>query len=142
MTNAKKTSAVGAIFLSKKGTVLLNLRAPHKSYGLNWSLWGGMVEDGERPKDTLTREISEEMGFVPNITRIYPFDIFESNDKSFRYYTFVCVVEEEFIPILNSESSGYAWFNLGTWPKPLHSGLRKTFVNDLALAKLKLMLDQ
>lgn len=142
MTNAKKTSAVGAIILSKSGNVLLNLRAPHKTYSLNWSLWGGMVEDDESPKETLLRELSEEMGFIPDISRIYPFDIFESTDKNFRFYTFVCVVDKEFIPILNSESSGYGWFTLGVWPKPLHSGLKKTFVNDLSLAKLKLMIDQ
>lgn len=136
-------NGVGAIFLSiKTERVLLNLRAPYKTHSLSWSLWGGMMEEGETPKETLLRELSEEMGFVPKIEKFYPFDIFESKDKHFRYYTFVCVVEEEFIPDLNKEAVGYAWTKLGIWPKPLHSGARRTLTKQKSLEKLKMIMDE
>lgn len=140
-TNTK--IACGTIFLSSKtGRVLLNLRAPYKTHKLTWSLWGGMSEEGETPKDCLLREFSEEMGFVPDINKFYPFDIFESKDKHFRYYSFICVVDEEFIPELNEESVGYCWTQLGVWPKPMHEGARKSLCNQKSLEKLQIILSQ
>ena len=136
-------AGVGALFYSTvTKRILFNLRASHKSYAQCWSLWGGMMENNETPKETLLRELSEEMGFVPEIDRIYPFDIYESRDGHFRYYSFVCIVHDEFIPTLNSESDGYAWLNVGVWPKPMHTGAKKAFLDKNAFEKLNLILDQ
>lgn len=138
-----KREACGTIFLSRKtGRVLLNLRAPYKSYKLTWSLWGGMMEAGETPKQCLLREFNEEMGFVPDIDKIYPFDIYESADGRFKYYSFICVVDSEFNPELNNESVGYCWTKLGVWPKPMHSGAKETLCNKKSLDKLKTILSQ
>lgn len=122
--------------------MLLNLRAPYKTHNLTWSLWGGMMEGNETPKECLEREMAEEMGFVPDISKFYPFDVYQSRDKHFKYYSFVCIVEEEFIPIINKESVGYCWTNLGIWPKPMHQGARVTLCNNKSLEKLKLILSQ
>lgn len=136
-------TGVGALFLSSSTSrVLLNLRAPYKTHSLRWSLWGGMLEAGELPKDALFRELEEEMGLIPDIEKIYPFDIYESRDKHFRYYSFVCVVEDEFIPILNCEAVAYSWIKLGLWPKPTHAGLRQSFGKPKSLDKLHMILDQ
>lgn len=138
-----KKEAYGTIFLSKKtGRVLLNLRSQTKTYKLTWGLWGGMSEPGETPKQCLIREFKEEMGFVPDIDKIYPFDIYESNDKKFRYYSFICVVDDEFIPVLNDESDGYCWTKLGVWPKPMHEGAKITLCNKKSIEKLKTILSQ
>lgn len=107
-----------------------------------WALWGGMMEDGEQPKEALLRELTEEMGFEPDIEKIYPFDVYQSKDKHFKYYSFVCVVNEEFVPILNQESCGYCWINLGEWPKPMHQGAKISFCNTKAIDKIKLILNQ
>lgn len=134
---------VGTIFVSvKTRRVLLNLRAPHKTHSMCWSLWGGMVEDGEQPKEALLRELTEEMGFIPDIEKIYPFDVYQSKDKHFKYYSFVCVVEEEFVPELNNESCGYCWIDLGEWPKPMHQGAKNSFCNQKSIEKIKVILDQ
>jgi ADP-ribose pyrophosphatase YjhB (NUDIX family) len=134
---------VGAIFISvKTNRVLLNLRAPHKTHALEWSLWGGMIEDGEQPKEALLRELSEEMNFIPEIERIYPFDVYQSKDRHFRYISFVCVVEEEFIPELNSESCGYCWIDLGQWPTKMHQGAKISFCNQKAQQRIKMILSQ
>lgn len=134
---------VGTIFVSTKtNRVLLNLRAPHKTHSMCWALWGGMMEDGEQPKEALLRELTEEMGFEPDIERIYPFDVYQSKDGHFKYYSFICVVNEEFTPVLNSESCGYCWINLGEWPKPMHQGAKISFCNTKAIDKIKLILNQ
>ncbi len=119
--------AAGALFISSKtGQALFSLRAPYKTHKLTWSLWGGMVEGSEYPNETVKRECIEEMGFLPDIKSMYPFDVYESKDKAFRYYTFICIVDEEFIPQLNREAVGYAWVEVGLWPKPMHLGAQKT----------------
>ena len=139
-----KKTGVGAIFLcSDTERVLLNLRSPYKTHNLTWSLWGGMMEkEDNKPKDTLFRELSEEMGFVPETEKIYPFDIYESQDKHFRYYTFVCIIEKEFVPVLNKEAVGYAWTKLGIWPKPMHAGAKASLCKEKSLDKLRMILDQ
>lgn len=134
---------VGTLFISSKTKrILLNLRAPHKTHGMCWSLWGGMIENNEQPKNALLRELNEEMGFIPDIERIYPFDVYQSKDKCFAYYSFVCVVEDEFVPELNHESCGYAWVDFGLWPKPMHQGAKISFCNNKALERLKLIVSQ
>ena len=80
------------------------------------------------------------MGFVACISKIYPFDIYESKDKNFRYYSFVCVVDDEFVPVLNKESAGYAWISLGNWPTPLHYGAKQSFKSSKSLEKLELII--
>ena len=136
-------SGAGALFVSAKtGQALFCLRAPYKTHKLTWSLWGGMIEDGETPKEALFRELEEEMGFVPNIEKIYPFDIYESKNKDFRYYTFIWIVDEEFIPELNKEAVGYAWVKLGVWPKPMHIGARNTLCSRKAEALLDIIIGQ
>lgn len=141
MINAKH--GVGALFICPTtNRVLMNLRSPHKSHGLCWSLWGGMIENGESPSTALHREMSEELGKVPDIQKIYPFDIYESRDKSFRYYTFICIVDSEFIPVLNDEAVGYAWTEVGIWPRPLHYGARKSLTSKNALDKINLIVGQ
>ena len=136
-------TGVGTIFISTQTRrILLNLRAQHKTHSLCWALWGGMMEAGEKPKEALIRELTEEMGFEPDIERIYPFDVYQSKDKHFKYYSFVCVVNEEFVPILNNESSGYCWIDMGHWPKPMHQGAKISFCNNKAIDKLNLILAQ
>ena len=101
-----------------------------------------MIDGDETPKQALDRECTEEMGFVPDVTKTYPFDIYESRDKNFRYYTFVCIVEDEFIPVLNEESIGYLWIKRDEWPKPMHVGARNTFASQKGQALLDIIVSQ
>lgn len=136
--NKKRGS--GALFICPKtNRVLLNLRSSNKSHKLTWSIWGGMIENSESPMECLEREILEEIGFTPTIKKIQPFDIFQSKDKNFVYYSFICVVENEFIPILNKENIGYTWIELGFWPRPLHEGVRHSFCSQKSMEKLQLI---
>ena len=137
-----KTGVGTLIAATSTSRVLLNLRAEHKTHSLCWSLFGGMIEQNEQPKDALLRELSEEIGFIPDIEKIYPFDVYQSRDKAFKYLSFVTIVKDEFIPELNDENCGYCWINLGVWPRPMHQGARITFCNLRAIDKIRTMLSQ
>ena len=139
---ADKTGVGALIVSTKTNRVLLNMRAPYKTHSMCWSLWGGMMEENEQPKAALLRELTEEMGFVPDIEKLYPFDVYQSKDKHFKYISFVAVVEDEFVPEINKESCGYCWVDLGQWPKPMHQGAKISFCNPKAIDRLKLTLAQ
>lgn len=123
--------AVGAIFLSKKtGRMMLNLRSDSSTYSNNWGFVGGKIERLESPLKALYREMQEELGdSVPEILDIIPFDVFCTKNGKFKYYSFVVIIDEEFVPDLNHESAGYSWVKIGNWPKPLHPGAKSTLYN-------------
>ena len=127
----------GALFYTLDTNRLLFLyRAQGKRKDL-WGLVGGTNEGSETPFEGLKREIEEEIGFLPNIKKTLPLESFVSNDSKFYFHTYLCVVEEEFIPILNNEHTGYAWCSFTKWPKPLHYGLRNTLQSKVNLNKLE-----
>lgn len=134
-------TAVGTTFVAQDtGRMLLNLRSRDVSYPHTWSFWGGKIEKGEQPLDALRRELKEEMGFVPPMEKLNPLDTFKSKDKGFIYYTYVIVTPTEFKPNLNRESSGYAWVDIGKYPKPLHNGAKITLSSKKNIQKLKKIL--
>lgn len=109
-----------------------------------WGLVGGTNEGTETPWEALKREIKEEIGFLPEIKKTVPLETFISTDQKFLFHTYLCAIEDEFIPKLNGEHSGYAWVTSGSWPKPLHQGLRNTLnskVNQNKLETLTKVLD-
>ena len=64
--------------------------------------------------------------------------MFRSKDRKFIYYSFACIVEEEFIPTLNEEIQAYAWVDM-IGGKPLHSN-QKT-LDKKSTEKLRLILE-
>lgn len=136
------TRAAGVIFLAKStGRCLFQLRNSDKRYRHTWGFFGGTLAEGETPFEALTREVVEEIGFMPDLEKLNPIDIFESRDKKFYYYSFAAVVEDEFVPQLNEESAGYAWVNIGVWPKPLHQGAANTLGKNKGTEKLQRILE-
>lgn len=84
----------------------------------------------------MERECMEELGSFPEYQRLIPIEKFTSADGVFEYNTWVCVVEKEFVPVLNHEHIGYAWIDSGTWPRPMHPGLWSTVNLDVVQDKL------
>lgn len=105
-----------------------------------WGLVGGKLEGKESPWEGLRREIDEEIGLSVDIIKSIPLETFISNDEHFRYHTYLCIVRNEFIPILNAEHNGYSWASIENWPKPLHDGLSKTIRNKTSRGKLDTVL--
>ena len=138
----KTTTAAGVVFLAKDtGRCMLQLREGNKRFNHTWGFWGGIIEKGETPYECITRELEEEIGFVPELQKLNPIDVYQSKDKNFYYYSFVYVVDEEFQPPkLNGESAGYAWVDIGQWPKPLHNGAKVTLYKNGFTEKLHTIL--
>ena len=115
--------AAGALFLSVKTKRFLFLMRADDSYTDTWATVGGRAELGETVIESLGREIKEEIGFLPIVRKTIPIDLFVSNDGKFEFHTFICLVDNEFIPNLNNEHKGYAWSGIDSLPKPLHPAL-------------------
>ena len=135
-------SASGCILLSKDTKrILLQLRAPDKRNKSYWGFWGGGGEQSELPIQTVERELTEELGFLPELLKIYPLHKMVSNDKSFEYNTFIGTVASEFVPTINKESQGYAWVDYTCYPVPLHPGAKLVLQNPTIISKIRTIID-
>ena len=130
---SKMIKAAGALFIARSTNRYLFLLRNDDTYSNTWGLVGGRVEKDEQIIDCLNREISEEVGVIPNMIKIIPLDLYTSQDEKFEYHTFVCIVENEFIPDLNHEHKGYCWTTLDGIPKPTHPAL----YNSIQLSELQ-----
>jgi len=129
----------GAIVYALNTKRFLFLHRVNGRSGDLWGLVGGTTEKAETPWEGLKREIFEEIGEI-SIKKTMPLETFISNDTRFHFHTYLCVIEEEFMPVLNDEHDGYAWVEFGKWPRPLHHGLNNTLQNKVNLNKLKTVL--
>jgi len=126
----------GAIVYALNTKRFLFLHRVNGRSGDLWGLVGGTTEKAETPWEGLKREIFEEIGEI-SIKKTMPLETFISNDTRFHFHTYLCVIEEEFMPLLNNEHDGYAWVEFGKWPRPLHHGLNNTLQNKVNLKKLE-----
>lgn len=119
-------NAVGVWFWCCETDRCLYLLRRSARYRGTWALPGGKIEPNETLLAAIQRECWEEMGVMPSYLQLAPIEQFTSQDQGFCYHTFFCVLEQEFVPKLNSEHDGYAWINSHTWPSPVHPGLWNT----------------
>ena len=131
----------GAVFYAKSTRRILLLQKAHGKHSGTWGLVGGTNIEGENPWQGLQREVQEEIGLMPNVIKTIPLETFVSNDKVFNFHTYLCVIENEFIPILSDEHCGWAWATIDQAPKPLHQGLRTSFSSKTIRNKLQTIFD-
>lgn len=136
LMNTSKVKAVGVWFLAKSTGRYLYLMRNDNKHPFTWGLPGGKVEAGETLLGGMERECTEELGIFPEYQQMLPLEMFTSADGMFAYYTWVCVIESEFVPVLNHEHFGYAWIDRGHWPKPMHPGLWNTITLESVRSKL------
>jgi 8-oxo-dGTP pyrophosphatase MutT (NUDIX family) len=108
-----------------------------KKYAGTWGLAGGGIESGEHLLDSLHRELGEELEYDFSYNKVIPLEKFTSDNDKFIYHTFIVPVEEEFLPVLNSEHRGYCWVSLEDHPKPLHPGVWRTINFEAVVAKIR-----
>ena len=131
----------GALIYAKTTKRFLLLQKSRGKHQGTWSLVGGTNEDQETPWQALQREIAEEIGSSPIILKTIPIETFVSNDTVFNFHTYLCVIENEFVPVLSDEHCGWAWTTLDHAPKPLHQGLRNSFSSKIVKTKLQTVFD-
>jgi len=117
--------------------ILLPLRSEWVQEPSTWGTWGGAIDHGENPKESVLREIEEEAGYNGDILDMIL--LYTYKDDDFRYDTFVVVIPTEFEPQLNWETKSTRWVEFGEWPKPLHFGLETVFKDGPAMNKLGML---
>lgn len=140
-TVTDKIVCSGALIYAKSTRRFLLLQKAHGKHAGTWGLVGGTNLTGENPWQGLQREILEEIGAMPNVIKTIPLETFVSNDKVFNFHTYLCVIQDEFIPVLSTEHIAYSWANIDYAPKPLHQGLRNSFSNKIIRTKLQTIFD-
>jgi 8-oxo-dGTP pyrophosphatase MutT (NUDIX family) len=131
----------GALIYAKTTGRFLLLQKSRGKHSGTWGLVGGTNVEGETPWQGLQREMIEEIGPLPNILKTIPLETFVSNDSVFNFHTYLCVIDNEFVPILSDEHQGWAWSTIDYTPKPLHQGLRNSFSNRIVKTKIKTIFD-
>lgn len=53
------------VFHDKEGNLIFQKRGSASKVGEKYGWWGGQAESGETPEQTIKRELTEELGFVP-----------------------------------------------------------------------------
>jgi 8-oxo-dGTP pyrophosphatase MutT (NUDIX family) len=114
----------GAIIMAKDtGRILLPFRSATVEQPHTFGVWGGAIDNNEKPIDAVKRETKEEIGYNGNI-QFYPLYVFQSTNTGFKYHNFLGIVDHEFKPNLNWETDNFIWVKYGDWPNPLHFGLK------------------
>lgn len=132
----------GALFYATSTKRFLFLLRNQGRTAGTWGIVGGRQEKSDaNVYEALKREVSEEIGDMPVVKKTIPLELFVSKDDRFFYHTYLLIIENEFIPKLNHEHTGWAWTTLDATPKPLHQGLRTSFANKTIRTKLQTVFD-
>jgi uncharacterized protein len=126
---AQKTGAGCFIFEKESKKLLLIKRSSFVPVSDTWGIPAGKSEENETPLDTVKRELQEEIGLDSSNIQFLLIHKNQTHIPRFEFYTFACVVDEEFVPTLNWESSDYLWASTDDLPEPLHWGVEQTLRN-------------
>ena len=89
------------------GRILLAQRSGYVQEPYTWSSWGGKIDDHEtNPKEAALREFNEETQHSGSMNLLEAY-IYKHGD--FTYYDFIGLLDKEFQPKLNWETSRAEW---------------------------------
>lgn len=131
----------GALICARDTHRFLLLQKREGKHAGRWGLVGGTNHSNESAWQGLCREIEEELGLMPDIKKTLPLERFVSNDSLFKFHTYFCVVDSEFIPKLSDEHVAWGWFDLECLPKPVHKGLDLSLRNRIIQTKIQTVID-
>lgn len=117
----KKIRAVGCLFYClETKNICLDLRNSNTYEPNSYSTWGGVIENGEKVRDALIREIKEEMNIDLNQIMVDIYPIYKYSDIQLTYYNYLVTVKKEFKPTISDESKNYLWTKINELPFNLH----------------------
>jgi 8-oxo-dGTP pyrophosphatase MutT (NUDIX family) len=140
------TRAAGILFLSKDGRILLLKRGDGGDFPSAYCFPGGHAEGAETSEQTAERETIEELGFLPEgertmlCRRVGPFPLSTDPEVNVDFTTYLQKVDEEFIPEVSGEHTGFCWAAPDALPEPMHPGclvaIKMLDANELDIARL------
>ena len=136
MANGGIISHGAFVYAKDTKRFLFLLRQGRQRWAYYWGIVGGKQERGEIPLETLRRESLEEIAVSLDVNPV-PIDHYVSDDGNFAFYTYLYVVDKEFIPKLNDEHCGYCWVPLEKHPKPLHPGVFSSLKEEDTISRLE-----
>ena len=125
------TIGAGILPFSKKtDRFLLTLRSEFVKEPETWGTWGGKLDDMETndPREAAKIEFKEESDYSGKIKLIDAYIYKKKDDNGnviFKYYNYIGIIDEEFEPVLDWETSDYKWLTVEELYniEPKHFGL-------------------
>ena len=120
------------------GRVMMIRRGMDQSHPNTWSFFGGKFEEEDgNPKETAKREFQEESGMDDIKYHISTKPLYVNNSNHLRFYNYVGVFSEQFVPDLEKENEAqdYGWFSLDELPHNMHPGARELFDKQMNIIK-------
>lgn len=102
----KQINVVGAVIV-REGAILCAQRGPHGSLAGLWEFPGGKIEEGESPREALSREIDEELGCAVEVGDLVETTTHEYDFGVVTLTTFYCELASG-TPVL-TEHSDVRW---------------------------------
>jgi len=138
--DTEKRIAAGIIPIHPpSGKILMIKRGENQSMPNTWSFFGGKFEEEDKePKQTAKREFSEESG-IDNIKyHISSKPIYVNESGNLRFYNFIGVFKEQFVPDLEKENEAqdYSWYDLDDLPDNMHPGAAELFDKKIDTIKM------
>jgi 8-oxo-dGTP diphosphatase len=104
---------VAAALVDAQGRVLLAERPAGKSMAGLWEFPGGKVEAGERPEQTLVRELNEELGLTVEEAWLEPFHFASHGYEGFHLLMPLYLCRRWAGDIVPHEGQRHAWVGAG-----------------------------
>lgn len=98
---------VTAALIPVDGRLFIAQRPPLKKFGLHWEFPGGKVEPGERLKDSLVREIKEELCWDISVGHLFRRLRHSYPDFNIELYAYWCAIKEGRLCL--KEHVAYRW---------------------------------
>jgi len=119
MTNPRKRDLAECLIVNTKNEILLQKKTLDyaSEKGGPWCIFGGEIEKGEKIKQTLLRELKEELNFRPKKVKFFKSYKYRMIGKNFgsgcfgiQYY-FICKFTKPISNISLHEGAGFAFFD-------------------------------
>lgn len=108
------------IYCSTTDKFLMGKRSSKVKKGGAWNFFGGRIDDGERPREALIRELDEEAGLnvkPKHLAKLHTATRKHRSSSTERdMYYYVIKATREFSPRLNREHSDFGWFKAKQLP--------------------------